>query len=163
MENSNKLLRNKPSAVLYPWRTIFKRAAVIAVFLGSSLTVVNQLDAVLGTVEFQVLPLILVFLTPFLVVSVSQVLGIREAHKLTAFENLDGFVKTLFAHGIPIRAISLGLSIGATNTLIVMSSVPSLDQLPLALMIQGLTLPILFGAISQTLSFRRTVAQFARA
>lgn len=163
MSNSTKIPNSRPPAIFYPWRVIFKRATIIAVLLGSLLTLVNQSDAVLGITGFQVLPMILVFLTPFLVVSVSQVFGIREAHKLTTFESIGGFIETLFAHGILIRATTLGLTIGVTNILIMVRFTTITDQLPLALMIQGLTLPILFSAISQTLSFRRTVAQFARA
>ena len=161
MKNSNKTLTGQPS---YPWKTIIKRAAIIAIIIGSSLTLVNQTDAVFGNAMFEIVPLALVFLTPFLVVSVSQIFGIREAHKLAAHETLGGFLGTLFIHGIPIRAIALGLTIGVTNIIIVAvaNSVQRFEQLPLALMIQGLTLPIVFGAISQNLSFRRTFAQITR-
>lgn len=164
MNSSSKILNSQPPIAPYPWGTIFKRAAIIAIFLGSVLTLINQPDAVLGNAKFQILPLAMVFLTPFLVVSISQVLGIRAARKLNMHGKLDGFVGTMFAHGILIRAIALGLAIGTTNILIVIvvNSIQSLDQLPLALMIQGLTLPILFGAISQTLSFRRTAAQITQ-
>ena len=164
MKNSNKVLASQPITPAYPWKTTFSRAAIIAIIIGSSLTLMNQTDAVFGNAKFEIVPLALVFLTPFLVVSVSQIFGIREARKLTAHETLGGFLGTLFIHGIPIRAITLGLTIGVTNIIIVAvaNSVQSFDQLPLALMIQGLTLPILFGAISQNLSFRRAVAQIAR-
>ncbi|MBL4599728.1 MAG: hypothetical protein JKX93_12235 [Rhizobiaceae bacterium] len=57
---------------------------------------VNQTDAVFGNVKFEILPLALVFLTPFLVVSISQMFGVREVHKLTAQEALGGFLGTLF-------------------------------------------------------------------
>lgn len=146
----------------YPWAQIFKRAGIIALVLGGVLTLVNQSGAVLGDVPFQILPTVLVFLTPFLVVSISQVLGIRAAYRAAPQRNDDSrkFLRTLFDHGILLRAIVLGLTVGGINTLIVVLAANPSDQLPLALVFQGITLPILFGAISQTLTIRRVLAQF---
>lgn len=151
----------KPAASLS--RQVFKRAALVAAILGTVLTLLNQPEAIFGPAEFQWLPLVLVYLTPFLVVSASQVLGIRQARKASgriAYFR-EGFAATLFSHGIPARAVALGLLAGSINTTIVTADILAagrgLDQLPTALIVQALTLPLLFGALSQTLSFRRTI------
>ena len=52
----------------------------MALILGTALTLVNQSGAVFGGGKVQLLPLVLVYATPFIVVAVSQILGIRRAH-----------------------------------------------------------------------------------
>ena len=78
----------------------------------------------------------------------------------------ESFAATLFGHGIPARAVALGLAAGAVNTAIVASAAlmagRGLDQLPVALIVQALTLPTLFGALSQAVSFRRVIGQAPR-
>jgi hypothetical protein len=142
---------------------VLKRAALVAAILGTVLTLVNQPEAIFGTAKVRWLPLVLVYLTPFLVVSASQILGIRQAREVSRriTEFREGFAATMFSHGIPARAVALGLLAGGINTTIVAADILAagrgLDQLPTALIAQALTLPILFGALSQTLSFRRTI------
>ncbi len=58
---------------------VIRRAGIVALVLGSVLTLANQSGAIFGGGTVQVLPLVLVYLTPFVVVTVSQVLGIRRA------------------------------------------------------------------------------------
>ena len=65
-------------------KQVFTRSAIVAVILGSTLVLVNQLDAVFGASHIQWLPLTLAYLTPFLVVGISQAFGIREARKTLA-------------------------------------------------------------------------------
>jgi hypothetical protein len=144
---------------------IIKRAAIFAIIIGSTLTLINQFDALFGSADLQKLPLILVYLTPFLVVGLSQVFGIREARKsllLNAYIPQD-FFTIMLSHNIPLRAVILGLAAGGTNTIIVattnLSTGLGFDQLPIDLILQALTLPIIFGALSQALSFRRTINQ----
>ncbi len=52
------------------------------------------------------------------------------------------------------------LAVGSTNTAIVTASAllagRGLDELPTALIVQAVTLPAIFGALSQTLAYRRT-------
>jgi hypothetical protein len=62
-------------------KQVLTRAIVIATILGTTLTLLNQPSAMFGAAKFQRLPLILVYLTPFLVVCVSQILGISQARK----------------------------------------------------------------------------------
>ena len=103
---------------------VLRRAAIIAAILGSTLALLNQSDAIFGKAEIQWLRLILVYLTPFLVVSLSQTLGLREARKASArMTGLgESFYATLTSHGIPARAFALGLAAGAINTAIVASA-----------------------------------------
>lgn len=68
-------------------KAVFHRAAIVAVILGTGLTVVNQSDAVLGSADLQWLPLFLVYLTPFVVVSASQVMGLQAAAKVKVGSN----------------------------------------------------------------------------
>jgi hypothetical protein len=155
-------MRRQPPAVS-PAKQVLTRAAIVAVILGTILTLLNQPNAIFGTAEIQWLPLTLVYLTPFLVVSVSQILGTRQARKAPAWvmELREGFAATLVSHGIPARAIALGLAAGSINTAIVvtdgLAAGRGLDQVPVALIAQALILPVIFGALSQTLSFRRAI------
>jgi hypothetical protein len=104
--------------------------------------------------------LVLVYLTPFIVVAISQMLGIRAAHQASACiaAHRENFGTTLVSHGIPRRALGLGLVIGGVNAAIAtadgMLAGQDLNQLPVATMLQALILPILFGALSQTIAFR---------
>jgi len=66
-----------------PWShlsaAVLIRAAAIALVLGSILSLVNQADAIFGTEQLQLLPLILVYATPFIVVTVSHLFGVNGA------------------------------------------------------------------------------------
>ncbi len=103
---------------------VLLRAAAVAVLIGSVLTLVNQADAVTGSGQIEWLPLVLVFITPFLVVSASQVFGTREARRSAGRIGYrrESFIGTLLSHGIPGRAIALSLAVGSTNTVIVAAS-----------------------------------------
>ena len=61
-------------------RAVLLRSAIVAVVIGSILTLINQSAWVVGSDPLQLLQLILVFVTPFVVVAVSQVAGARRAH-----------------------------------------------------------------------------------
>jgi hypothetical protein len=106
-------------------------------------------------------------LTPFIVVTLSQALGSYRAAQEQQFDygqahQDDGFMATAMSHGIPLRALILATFIGVTNTFISglwqLVSSGTLSQLPTALIAQAFILPMLFGLISQTISYRRTVA-----
>lgn len=158
-----KTVKQSKSADSNMTKPIVKKAAIVAVMIGGILTLSGQQGAIFGEADFQVLPMTLAFLTPFLVVVISQVFGIREARKALTHttENRQTFVGTLFSHGIPTRAVALGLTAGVVNTAIVATAYvmigKNLDQLPVSLIVQAVTLPIIFGAFSQALSFRSTV------
>lgn len=162
MEN----ISQNSSAGIYKPKEIIKRAAIMAIIIGSALSLSGQHTALFGPAEIKILPMILAFLTPFVIVIISQVLGIREARKVKSpnIKKYQSFMRTLFSHGILNRSIALGLVAGGINTAIVASANlaagQGLNHLPITLIVQALTLPIIFGAISQTLSFRRTIGQF---
>lgn len=147
-------------------KDILRRALFIAFVLGSVLTLANQSGAIFGSDTVQVLPLVLVYLTPFVVITVSQVLGLRRA-TLDAESGLalarphDAFLATAVSHGIPRRALLVALIIGTANTSIVASSALMsngyISNLPTALIVQAFALPMMFGLVSQTISYRRAV------
>ena len=120
-------------------KQVLIRATVVATILGSALALLNQSSAILGADEIQWLRLALLYITPFLVVTLSQALGLRAARRASARTATLGesFTATLFGHGIPARAVALGLAAGAVNTAIVATAAvmagQGLDQLPLAL------------------------------
>ena len=88
---------------------VLGRAALVALGLGTVLTLANQGEAVFGAGNLEILPLILVYLTPFIVVTVSQLLGVRQA-KLDApgGPTDEIFSSTALRHGIPARAVVNG-------------------------------------------------------
>lgn len=139
-------------------KAVFSRAAIVAAVLGTVLTVVNQLGAIIGPSDLQWLPLFLVYLTPFVVVSASQVMGAQAAARAKGWqgEKYERFLMTLFSHGIIRRAVVLSLAIGGANIAIIIAG-RQLNQLPVAQLLQLVTLSVSFGALSQSLSFRRPV------
>lgn len=146
-----------------PGKQVILRAAVVAIILGTILAFANQAGGILGNAEIRLLPLALAYLTPFLVIVLSQLFGLREARRMRARPTArrESFIATLISHGIPARAIMLGIAAAGANTAIMASQMMidggRVDQLPLALIVQALTLPAIFGALSQTLSLRRAL------
>lgn len=143
---------------------VIGRAGIAALVFGSVLTLANQSGAILGGGTVQVLPLILVYLTPFVVVTVSQTLGIRRAlldgrRGRAPDSSRNAFLGTAVSHGIPFRSLLLGLIVGSVNTSIVVSAAlteaGNLADLPTALIGQAFVFPMLFGLVSQALSYRR--------
>ena len=113
-----------------PWfplvnRSIFVRAAIVAVVIGSILTLVNQFAWLAGREPLQLLQLILVFLLPFAVVTVAQVTGARQAYSDSVGRGAparpESFMATAFSHGIPTRAVAIGLVFGSLNAIIVLA------------------------------------------
>ena len=142
----------------------FLRAAIVAIVIGSILTLVNQPGWVAGRDSLRLLPLTLVFLTPFAVVTVSQVAGARRAyadfiqHKGPA--SPEGFMATVISHGIPARAIAIGLIFGSLNAITVIAAAllrsGDLEAVSVAPLGQAYVLPLLFGLLSQAISYRRS-------
>ncbi len=150
---------------------VIRRAGIVALILGSVLTLANQFGAIFGAGSVQILPLILVYLTPFVVVTVSQVLGIRRAlldarRGRAAVSPRDTFLATALSRGIPLRSLLLGSIVGTVNTAIVISAAlmdgGNLADLPTALIGQAFVLPMLFGLVSQAISYRRAALVIGR-
>ena len=143
-------------------RPILLRAGVVALVIGSVLTLTNQSAALFGAAQLEVVPLVLVYLTPFIVVAVSQILGFRQASlelsKAGSSRNPnEPFWATVAGHGIPFRAALIGLIAGSVNASITIAGGAG-EALPLAPIAQAYFLPTLFGVLSQALSYRRAVA-----
>ena len=145
---------------------ILRRAVLVALVTGGILTLANQSAAVFGSEEFEYLPLALVFMTPFVVVAISQMLGVRRAlmdarqnggHRLGE----ETVLATALAHGIPLRAFVVGMLVGSINASIVITIAvlegASVNSLPVALLAQAYALAVLFGLLSQTIAYRRAV------
>ncbi len=140
------------------------RAGAVALILGSVLTFTNQSGVIIGEDSLLILPLLLVYLTPFVVATISQVLGIRKAlldarQSQPSDLSQDAFMITVISHGIPLNSLLLGLIIGTVNTLIVVLAAimdtASTAAVPAALIGQAFILPMLCGLISQAISYRR--------
>ncbi len=83
---------------------ILLRAAIVGLILGSILTLTNQPDAIFGGAEIKTLPLVLVFLAPFIVVTISQILGIqlalRNSRKIATEDGVsESFAVTALSRG----------------------------------------------------------------
>ena len=143
---------------------VLRRAAVIALGLGSILTLANQAEAIFGAGKLQLLPLVLVYVTPFVVVTVSQLLGVQRAildARRGARSNPaeEPFLATALTRGIPSRALCLGLLVGGLNaslvTTVAFLESGNLGAVSWALLGQAFSLPVLFGVLSQAIAYRR--------
>ena len=144
-------------------RGVFLRAMIVAVVIGSILTLANQSGWIAGNEPPQVLQLILVFLLPFAVVTVAQVAELRQAHidsiEHVACGNPESVIETVVSHGILARAVAIGLFFGSVNAVLTLSNatlisgdLAAVSVVPLA---QAYALPFLFGLLSQAISYRR--------
>jgi hypothetical protein len=144
-------------------RHIVFRSTIIAVVLGSILTIINQPGWVTGSDPLQPLPFLLVFLTPFAVVMVAQVLGLRQAYMDSTGQEVlawpEGFFTTIVSHGIPVRALVIGLVFGSVNAILSLADevlrsggFASVELVPLG---QAYVLPLVFGLFSQAITYRR--------
>ncbi len=151
-------------------RAIFLRATIIAVVIGSLLTLINQSGWVAGGEPLQLLPLIMVFLTPFAVVTIAQVAGVRQAYIDSVGHGAparpEGFIATAVSHGIPARAVAIGLVFGSLNAIIVLADAllrsGDLAAVSVAPLGQAYVLPLLFGLLSQAISYRRSSYQVVK-
>lgn len=142
------------------------RAFVVALILGSILSAINQPGAVFGATKLDLLSFALVYITPFVVVTLSQIMGVLQARRDDRpLPNGERFLDTVWAHGIPAKAVLTGLLVGTVNASISLTAAlfetGSLAGIPVPLLIQAYTLPVLFGLLSQAISYRRAAARFA--
>ncbi len=144
-------------------RAVFLRAAIVAVVIGSVLTLINQSGWVVGSDPLQLLPFILVFVTPFVVVAISQVAAARrafiDAARRRSPVSPESFFATTISHGIPASAVAIGLIIGSINAIITLAGAllqsGDLAAVSVAPLSQAYALPLLFGVLSQAISYRR--------
>lgn len=170
MTKTKELKIDRDQPVDLPWlplvtRAVVLRSAIVAVVVGVLLTWINQNGWVTGREPLKLLPLVLVFVTPFVVVAISQVVAERRAILDAARQrtplNPRGFLATTISHGIPARALAIGLMIGSVNAGISLAGVllqsGDLSAVPIAPLSQAFVLPLLFGIMSQAISYRRAV------
>ena len=146
-------------------RTLLFRSAIIAFVIGTVLTLITQFEWVLGSEPIQLLPFFLAFATPFFVIAISQVAGERQAYGDTTNLNspaaAEAFFTTAFTHGIPARALAIGLSIGTVDAVIILAATVvrpgGLSEVSISLLGQVYLLPLLFGVLSQTIAYKRAV------
>ena len=147
-------------------RAVALRAGIVALILGSMLTIINQFGALFGDDTIALLPLVLVYVTPFAVVTLSQLLGMRRALRdARRGQEAVRFITTALSRGLLRSALALGLLIGSVNTSIVAAAAYAehghLETLPAALIAQAFVLPVVFGVLSQAISYRRAAGALA--
>lgn len=143
-------------------RAVILRATIVAVVIGSLLTLVNQSDWITGNEPAQLLQLVLAFITPFAVVTVAQVAGLRQAQldidRHGSAARREGFVATAASHGIPSRGLVIGLVFGSLSAIIVLTNAllqtGNFATVSVVPMVQAYVLPLLFGMLSQAISYR---------
>ena len=145
---------------------VLMRSLVLALIVGSVLALLNQSDALFSDAAIEWFRLVSVFVTPFMVIAISQLVATQQAvsdiaRSQTATVNTR-FIATLFAHDIPFRALMIGLIIGSANSLIILIhafvQTGDIANVPLSVLIQFYVLPFVFGVLSQALAYRRHVA-----
>ncbi len=147
---------------------VAKRAAIVALVIGSALTAINQAEAVFGEAPLDLTRLALMYVTPFIVVTISQVLAIRALFREVASGLLGDrqhgpLYRTALSHGIPARALLVALAVGTVLTAI-MAGLALIEgggfgDVPTAQIAQVYALPLVFGVVSQSISYRRTAVR----
>jgi len=141
-----------------------KRSVIIAAIIGSVLTFVNQTSAILGNESLVKFKLILVFVLPFIVISISQVLGKYQAE----IDKVDSqfqfshekLLKTMVSHNIPVRALVICLIVGSLASVVTLSNFLLHDKntnIDWYFMSQPYLFSLFFGAFSQAISYQRHI------
>ena len=134
------------------------KAGVVALVIGVTLALVNQWDGILGAARLDMLPLVMVFVTPFVVVMLSQIVAVERFRKDAGAGRIlrDGgrsFGRIVASHGIPTRAALIGLAMGGLNTALMaaqsLAATGSLAGLDATVAAQALALPMVFSTIAQ--------------
>jgi len=153
--------------VQYIDTTVFKRASVLALIIGFMLTLGNQTEAVFGVGSFVKLQLILAFTTPFIVITLSQLGAIHQAN----IDLIEGglilksetFITSISTHNIPARALIISMIVGGVSSLIILTNTVlltgGLENTPWPQLAQSYVLPFIFGALSQALTYRRSITK----
>ncbi|MDA0231068.1 MAG: hypothetical protein O3B21_12885 [Proteobacteria bacterium] len=165
---SHGVVPEQPSLASLVDADVIRRAAIVALIMGSALTLANQPDAFFGEGAVRILPLLLVFITPFIVVTFSQILGMRRAHldaRGVQTPPLESLAASALSQAIPRRSVAMGVIVGSANTAITVLTALTdglvLADLPTAPIGQAFVLPMLFSMISQTISYRRVARRIA--
>ena len=154
--------------------SVLRRSLILALVIGTALTLINQSRAVFNDSPFNVAQFILSYATPFIVISLSQAFGIRAAltdaaagRALPAAEH--SFAAVAASHGIPRRAVAVALAVG--SILAIISQILAVSKgaalgavFNWSQFAQGYALPLVFSTVSQTVAYKRAFeAALARA
>ena len=141
------------------------RSLILALFIGSVLTLANQFSALLGGEGLKILPLAQVFVTPFAVITLSQLSATQQAILDSPQPLLNGRLSvfhSMFTHGIPLRAALIALAAVGINGLVTIVVLPQSSAVILQsswpLLAQSFVVPFIFGAFSQAVTYRRYLA-----
>jgi len=143
---------------------VLKRSVIIAAIIGSILTFVNQPLAIYGHESLVKLKLVLAFVLPFIVISISQVFGKHQA-EIDQIESQfkfshENLLKTMVSHNIPARALVICLIVGSLASVVTLSNFLLHDKntnIDWYFMIQPYLFSLFFGAFSQAISYRRHI------
>ncbi len=165
--NSNaRTLATKPSAVsIATSPAVLRRSFVIALVIGAVLVLFNQRGAVFGPAAFNIPGIVLAFVTPFVVISISQALGARAYFTEWRGEGRrpEAFWTTVRSHGIPSRAALVAPLVGVVVSAL-MAGLAWLEAgnplaVPASQVAQVFVLPFAFGLVSQAVAYRRAAAR----
>ncbi|MEH6346407.1 MAG: hypothetical protein V7785_15040, partial [Bermanella sp.] len=142
---------------------VIKRSLILSMIIGSALTLLNQTSAIFGQGEFQLIPTVFMFITPFIVITLSQLVAAEQARiDCINGQNINpdiSFLNILVNRNIGMRALIIALIMGLTNCtlmgLISLGIDGSLSLLSENLVFQFFILPLLFGALSQAITIKR--------
>ena len=101
---------------------------------------------------------------------VSQAAGVRQEQIDSVSYGVpaspEGFITTVASHGIPARAVAIGLLFGTLNAVFSVvdelfrsGEITAVDVAPLG---QAYVLPLAFGLVTQAFSYRRSRFQVAK-
>jgi len=143
---------------------VLKRSIIIAAIIGSLLTLVNQPLAIFGHESPVKFKLILAFVLPFIVISISQVFGKHQA-EIDKIDNQFKFsheklIKTMVSHNIPARALVICLIVGSLASVVTLSNFLLHDKntnIDWTFIIQPYLFSLFFGTFSQAISYRRHI------
>ncbi len=142
---------------------VLKRSLILSMIIGVTLTLLNQPSVILGQAEFKWVTTIFMFITPFIVITLSQLVANEQAridwpHGQNGVQE-SGFLNILFNHNIATRAFFIALAIGLINCilmgLISLYKNGNMSLLSTELVLQFFILPFIFGVFSQTMTLKR--------
>lgn len=148
---------------------VLKRAIILSLVIGTILNVTNHYSFFWEGELPKKWPIVQMFLTPFLVITFSQLLAIQywvnTSRSMDKRIHNESFLMLLIGHKILLRSLFLAIFICLTNSILAsivsLNNVGDLGQVKLLTLFQFFILPFLFGAISQTLTLRRHVENAA--
>lgn len=142
-------------------RAVLLRSFVLALVIGAILVLFNQRGAIFGAAAFSLPGLALSFVTPFVVISVSQALGARAylLERRSTERRREKLWTTMRLHGIPQRAALVApvVGIGVTALMAALAWLEAGDPfaVPTSQVAQVFVLPFAFGLVSQAAAYRR--------